>query len=351
MDSRERVLAALNHQVPDKIPFMFSIIDKSIREEILGETITYDYPDPVADFGSLGVLGQPSHIDSYEAIDARVARKLGLDAIGIQYFPPMYADCHKGANGKLQIIRGNLTSREALQQMILPDVDDDRLYDHARDFISRYKGEFALFCRVRLGISFIMNSMGVEDFSYAMVDDPEFLTDAIRTYTDWTGRLIKNLSELGFDFFWSFDDMAYKETTMFSNDTFREYFLPHLKKAASNFSTPWIFHSDGNLFPVLDSLLELGMSGLHPLEPGAMDEAKLKAEYGDKLCLVGNLDINHTLTDATREEVEEAVQSRIALMGAGGGYIISDSNSVPDYCTTRNVQWAAEAVHKYRNIY
>lgn len=351
MDSRERVLAALNHQIPDKVPFMFCIVAKSLREQLLGEKITYKYPEPEADFGTVGRLGEPSRVASFECVDAKTARLLGLDAIGLQYFPPMFANCHEGANGQIHLTDGLVTSPEALAKVTLPDVDDERLYKHAQEFVHQHKGEFALFCRVRLGISWIMNSMGVMDFSYAMIDDPDFLHEAIRTYTDWSGKLIKNLSEIGFDFFWSFDDMAYKETTMFSRDTFDEFFMPHLKEAASNFTTPWIFHSDGNLFPVLDSLTQLGMSGLHPLEPGAMDEAKLKAEYGDKLCLVGNIDIDHTLTNATKEEVEAAVKKRMDLMGKNGGYIISDSNSVPDYCNAQNVLWAAEAVEKYRYIY
>ena len=43
---------------------------------------------------------------------------------------------------------------------------------------------------------------------------------------------------------------------------------------------PWVFHSDGNLMPIMDDLLTLGMNGLHPIQPGVMDLAVLKEKYG-----------------------------------------------------------------------
>ena len=55
--SRQRVLDALTGKIPDKVPYMYSTIHKNIREAIIGEKITYKYPLPRADFGSIGVLG------------------------------------------------------------------------------------------------------------------------------------------------------------------------------------------------------------------------------------------------------------------------------------------------------
>ena len=67
--------------------------------------------------------------------------------------------------------------------------------------------------------------------------------------------------------------------------------------------------------------------------------------------MVGNVDINHILHDATEEEVYEDVRTRIETYGPGGGYVICDSNSVPGWCSPKNVLALSRAVEKYRNIY
>jgi len=350
MNSVQRVLDALNHKIPDKVPYMYSHIAHNIREEILGEKITYKYPEG-AGFGPYCKPGEEPYMEPSECIDARVARKLGLDAIGVQYFPPFFVDVDKTRDGILYIKSGLLTSREALNKIKLPDVDDERLYDCAEEFVKKYKGEFALYCRIRLGISYMLNSMGLEDFSFLMYDDPDMVKEALDMYTDWVAKLIRNLIEIGFDFIWTFDDMAYRTSPMFSNAVWDEFFYPYLKKAADAITIPWIFHSDGNLLPIMDRLLKLGMNGIHPLEPGSMDLKELKQKYGDKVCLIGNIDIDHTLTTGTEEEIYQEVKERIELLGPGGNYIISDSNSIPGYCSSKNVMLMAKAVEKYRNIY
>jgi len=110
---------------------------------------------------------------------------------------------------------------------------------------------------------------------------------------------------------------------------------------------PWIFHSDGNLFPILDGLVTLGMSAIHPVQPAAMDIKKLKDQYGDRVCIVGNIDLDYTLPTGTAEEVEAEVKDRLERIGEGGGYIISSANSITNYCKPENVQVMADTIRKY----
>jgi uroporphyrinogen decarboxylase len=351
MNSVERVLSALKLQIPDKVPFMFADIDKTIREKLLGEKITYQYNYSKAEWSPVFGLGERAMMEPYECTDARVARLLGLDAIGMQYMTPIFADVAQSDDGTVYIKKSLLTSAEALKTIKMPDVDDERIYRPAREFIKTNKGEFALYCRIRLGVSPTSLSMGIEEFSYNVVDDPDFVHEVVAMYTGWVSKLITNLIEVGFDFLWSFDDMAYKSGPMFSPRIWDEFFFPNLKKAADHITIPWIFHSDGNLMPIMDKLLPLGMNGLHPLEPGAMDLGELKQKYGKKVCLVGNLDIDSTLSKSSLEEVDEEVKNKIELLGPGGGYIISDSNSVPANCNPENLKAVAKAVEKYRYIY
>ncbi|RIK41555.1 MAG: hypothetical protein DCC57_18850 [Chloroflexi bacterium] len=137
---------------------------------------------------------------------------------------------------------------------------------------------------------------------------------------------------------------------MFSPRVFRTLFLPHLRRVADAVKGegfPWIVHSDGNLMPLLDDLLTLGFDGLHPLEPGAMDIEAVKREYGQRLCLVGNIDLHYTLTLGAPAEVEAEVKRRIETIGQGGGYMISSANSITSYCKIENVWAMIRAIRKY----
>lgn len=352
MNSVERVLTALNHGVPDKVPFAFGYIHPKIREGIIGEKI--------ADTGNYRVNWSPTFLpgercaslEPDEATDVRVARKLGLDALGFQLLTPVMPKLVKNEAGVYMNAGGLLTPENvSLWKEGFPDVDDERLYREGAAFVKRYQGEFALFCRIRLGFSPTLISIGQNQCIEYIKTEPDFVKEVVMYYADWMTRHIKNLMELGFDFLWSFDDLADKSGPFFRSEELNTFFIPYLKKPAEEIKIPWIFHSDGNLMPVLDDLMQLGMSGLHPLEPGGMDTAKLKREYGNKLCLVGNIDIKHIMTDASEEEIEESVRECMRTLGEDGGYIISDSNSVPASVSPQNILKIAASIDRNRDIY
>ena len=131
-------------------------------------------------------------------------------------------------------------------------------------------------------------------------------------------------------------------------EMYEEFIQPYQMLVTREIKKPWIFHSDGNLMPILDGLLKLGMTVLHPIQPGAMDINKIKEKYGNKVCIIGNIDLDYTLTVGTPEEVEAEVKDRIEKIGKGGGYIISSAKSLTNYCKLENIQAMARTIGKYR---
>jgi uroporphyrinogen decarboxylase len=86
---------------------------------------------------------------------------------------------------------------------------------------------------------------------------------------------------------------------------------------------------------------------VHALEPTAgVELSKVKEMVGDRMCLLGNIDITHILVDASKEEVFEAVRASIQAAGKGGGYIVAPTNSHPDISLER-LQWMLEAVERF----
>jgi uroporphyrinogen-III decarboxylase len=154
------------------------------------------------------------------------------------------------------------------------------------------------------------------------------------------------VGQLGFDVFISTDDMAFKSAPFFSPSVFRELVLPRFQRVAQEISLPWVIHSDGNLMPFLDDLVSLGIAGLHPLEKGAMDICAVKQAYGDRICVLGNVDLN-LLGMGTPEDVDREVRELIRDVGPGGGYIVTSGNSLAGYLKPENVLALAKAVRKY----
>lgn len=84
-------------------------------------------------------------------------------------------------------------------------------------------------------------------------------------------------------------------------------------------------------------LVDLGIAGLHPIEPAAMDIRAVKRRYGKRLCLVGNVDV-HTLAAGTPAQVETEVVGLLRDVAPGGGYMLSSGNSLASYCRIENIR-------------
>jgi uroporphyrinogen decarboxylase len=351
MDSRTRVLTALACKQPDRVPFVLAGIDTELQEEIVGHPLEDYRLDLRLEPGLIlrpGEEAEYSHINYL--IHPATARRLELDAVGIKFPSPLFCEAEYSREG-YYIQRGSLSSRAAWQQARFPDVNDPRPYQEAERFIRRHAGEFAIFASLRLGCAPTLLSMGYDLFGYMLYDDRALVEEIVEGFTDWARQLVTNLAGLGLDFVWACDDIAYAKNTLISPQAWREVFQAPLKKVASQMPCPWIYHSDGNLFPLLDDLLTLGMNGLHPLEPGAMDIRRLKDLYGNRLCLVGNIDVGPVLTEGNPELVESTVIERMQILAPGGGYMIADSNSVPYYCKAENVLALSESVRRHRDFY
>lgn len=343
MTPRERVLTALRREPPDRVPFLEPVIEEPVALALLGlpprETVA-QIGQPGADVLA-GVLFDSPCYEPHE-----LAQCLGLDGFGMYLFV-RHEGRQQEISGRRMVASGGIRSRADLARIRLPDPDDPAIYEPFRQFVARYRDSgYALYTFLNLGSDPTILGMGLEPFCIALHEDPDLVADLFDLYTDWYARAARRLCAVGFDFLWFGDDIAFKSAPYVSPQTFRAWFLPRYRKVIEQVTLPWIFHSDGNLLPILDDLLSLGMSGLHPLEPGAMDLGELKQRYGRRVCLVGHISVDR-LSRGTPEEIDGLVAEAIRVAAPGGGYIVGSSNSVTAYCRPENVRAMAEAVGRY----
>jgi len=184
-----------------------------------------------------------------------------------------------------------------------------------------------------------------------MIDNPDLVHKLFRLTTDYNLELIDAVADAGADVIIVEDDLAHNRSTIMSPAQFDEFIRPYnqeLVNRARERGLKVIHHSDGNLWPILDSMLEMGYDGLNPLQPqGGMDLKKVKDYCGDKICLLGNIDCSHLLCFGSTAEVEEAVIKAIEDAAPGGGYIICSSNTIHPGVKPENFLAMVKAAKKY----
>jgi len=181
--------------------------------------------------------------------------------------------------------------------------------------------------------------------------NPQLVHDLARIATDFDMAAIDMALQVGADVIIVPGDLAGEQTTIMSPQHYREYIKPYHKEIvdhAHRRGAKIVKHSDGNVWPILDDLLQVGFDGIHPIQPQCMDIAEVKAYLAGRACILGNIDCRYLLPFGTEEEVEKCVKETIEKAAPGGGYIISSSNSIHPGCKPENYIAMVRAAHKYR---
>lgn len=183
--------------------------------------------------------------------------------------------------------------------------------------------------------------MGDETTLMAMCEDPEWVVDVSRTYTDLQlARMKTQLEVTGIkpDGMWMYGDMAYRAATVCSPAMYRELIWPDHKRLADfahAHGMKFIFHTDGDVRGVIDLYIEAGFDCLQPLEAKAnMDVRDLCPQYGQELAFFGNIDMM-VLGSGDRDAIRHEVVTKLEAGKVWKGYAYHSDHSVPP-----TVSWA-----------
>jgi uroporphyrinogen decarboxylase len=216
---------------------------------------------------------------------------------------------------------------------------------------SRFAGKRAVvFCSNDCFVTSWELRGGLEHLLVDYLENPALAHGVARVSTDYYGELFAAAADAGADAVLFGSDLAFNTNTLMSPAQFDEFIAPYLKELVDivhEKGKKAIKHSDGNIWPILDSLIDIGFDGIHPVQPQCMDLKEVKGHCGDRVCLLGNIDCIDLLPSGTEAEVEQAVKYAINIAAPGGGYILSSSNSIHPDCKPENYIAMVKAVHKY----
>jgi uroporphyrinogen-III decarboxylase len=354
MTSRERILAALNRRQPDRVPMW----ETQFWPETIERWQDEGFPagvDPVRHFGldtltCVNALFDPSLQLEPRTIEQTAEYRIGVDGYGKtikewlhSYNPPSILAPGVRDREDWCRVRSALTASEAK----FNNAAAEREYARARQ-----AGEFLAITPAEPMWFVIHLTMGYEHGLKMVARDPALVAEMVAEYTDYLLAMLAMTFERGhaFDAMWFWSDLCYRGGLLFSPRAARDLVLPHWKRLgdfAHRHGMRFVFHCDGNVADLLPLLIEAGCDAIHPLEARAGNDVReYKRLYGDRMCLIGNIDADVIATN-DRQRIEREVAGKVPVAAAGGGYIYHIDHSVPPTVSLESYRWLLECVRRY----
>jgi Uroporphyrinogen decarboxylase (URO-D) len=346
MNSTERVMAAVNFRKPDAVPYWDSTwpefdtrwhkelnIDPCIApfEYYGNDIITPVCPAEGFFFKEKGKLRDEGEWEIWnDGWGATVKRQAGT-----------YLSEH---------IDRKLKEKRDFDKLRFDPVDLDDRYTEALLYLERERTSGrcifskigGLYCRtqfMRGEVELLMDMVLDPGFCHAMFD---------RTMEHLTGMALEGLKRFGTNEtgLFIYDDMASSKAPMFGPEQFEEYLLPRYKQLIAIVRTAGckhvFFHSDGNIGPVIEMLLEAGFEGFNPLEPRCgMGLVGLREKYGERFTCFGGICATDILVRGDKKEIADHVLPLLKLGREGG--IVLGTASISDDVDPNVYDW-------YRNF-
>jgi len=213
-----------------------------------------------------------------------------------------------------------------------PDPHEPWRFSAVEEAVQKYRGHKAVIVHLNDVFSLPRYLMGMQDLLMAIVAEPELVRALVEMSVTVNLELAKEVVARGAQIVYTGDDYAYNRGPLMSPRHFREFFYPGLCRVMGGYKELCLYvikHTDGNLWPILNMIIDSGIDCLDPIDPQAgMDLGEVKAKYGQRVALKGNVDCAQLMTFGTPDEVVEATREALRKGMPGGGFILSSSNSI-----------------------
>ena len=380
MTSRERVLAVLNHEIPDRVPIILGTSNATgIKmkpyqglKKILGITAPDEY---IYDWPELGTA----------KIDEETMQRLHSDVRGVlDRFPQEVCERNRSrephspfiddwGGGQKEIEPGiwfpgihplkEATTIAELEQYPWPDMDDPSRVAHVKQAAAEIaqENQFAILGSPWLLFPFerAFSMQGMDTFLLNMAMHPDFAKAMLEKHLELCKQLMGHfLEEAGenLDIIKIGDDLGTQEKLLISPKMYRELLKPiHADLIAfikERTKAKVFFHTDGDVFNLIPDFIEIGVDILNPIQTSAgkmSNLAELKSQYGDKLVFCGAIDTQRILPHGTPQEVKKEVKRVIEILGEGGGYMVSSVHTIMHEVPPENILAMVDAVLEYGN--
>lgn len=333
MSGRERILAALRREEPDRLPTMEWVFHPEVIRRMNGAENDIDFVRRAGIDGiAVSLNYRKERIDNRHIIDEWGVTRVTYD----DYPNPVVFP---------------ISEQKDFDDFTVPDPDDEFRFASIRKAQEELGDEKLVVARVKDIFSHPRDLMGFENFLMGFYLQPDLVAGLMEMCIEHSTRIARNLKELGVEVIVIGDDIANNTGLLMRPEMFMEQVYPYFKRLVQNFKEiglTVVKHSDGDLRAVLDPLVESGIDCLDPIDPlGNMDMAYMKQTYGDRIALKGNVDCVETLVDGSEAQVVRDTLECILAGSVGGGHIISSSNSIHKGISAENYWIFLNTIREY----
>ncbi len=379
MTSRERVLAVLNHETPDRVPIVIGVSNatgiKMDTYRDIKKLEGIDAPDEyIYDWSEIGTA----------KIDERTMQRLHSDVRGVlDRFPRQVEERNQNrephspyvddwGSGSIEIEPGvwfpgyhPLADATTIQELEdyqgWPDMDDPSRVAHVKEEAAKLaeENQYSIMATPWLMFPFerAFAMQGMDKFLMNMAIYPEFAEALLKKNTELCQQHMAHfLDAIGenIDIIKIGDDLGSQESLMISPKMYRQMLKPlHadlIRTIREHTKAKVFFHTDGDVFNLIEDFIEIGVDILNPIQTSAgkmSDLEGLKQRYGDRLVFCGAIDTQHVLPNGSPEEVRQEVRRVIDILGQGGGYMVASVHTIMDEVPAQNVLAMVDAVEEF----
>lgn len=357
LTSKERIARILRHEPVDRVG-LFEVFWKETAQKWVDEG-HFAKPEMVSDHFGLDIRRSAGEITPMPSKDLNLVANLdtGDQVVEENNTTRLVRDgngallrWHKHNSGAPEHVGFLVQDRHGWEEHIRPYLLDTAAFERRIGF--RYYREYRakcarqnLFstCGVVAAFDLMSPMCGHEYLLMGMALDPDWIRDMCDVYSRVTVNLLEILFEREVlpDGLWVWEDLGFKNGPFMSPAMYRELIFPAHKRLfdfAHSKKLPVIIHSDGFITSLIPCLIEAGIDCLQPLEAKAgMELLKIKKEFGDKIALIGGMDVRALETNDLKV-VEAELQKKLPAAMGGSGYVLQVDHSVTsavDYKTYR----------------
>jgi uroporphyrinogen decarboxylase len=378
MTGRERVLAAINHEEPDRVPIVIGASNatgmkagpyhglKQLLSVTREDRYIYDWPE----LGTIlpdETLMERLHSDVRGVFDSFPDATLARNAAR----PAHSSFIDDWGSGQVEVGDGTwypgvhplaeATTIDAIERYPWPDMDDPSRVAHVREAAADLAadGRYAILATPWLLFPFerAFAMQGLETFLMNLALEPEFAEALLWKIEERCKVLMGHfLDALGtnVDMIKIGDDLGTEQSLLMSPAMYRRILKPihadYIAFIRARTGAKVFFHTDGDVFDLLDDLVEIGIDILNPVQSGSGqlgNLAEVKRRYGSRLAFCGAIDTQHVLPNGTPAEVRAEVRRAISTLGPGGGYLLSAVHTMMNEVPAENVLAMVDAVLEF----
>jgi uroporphyrinogen decarboxylase len=376
--NRDRVLAAIDHEEPDRVPidlggsYASSIVIEAYDK--LKAHLGLEHETKVMSTLHRLALPDESVLQHFD-VDTRAIMPGGYQGGHVEWLDDYsYVDefgvtlkSSRGTDDRHFLAKdgpffGGKLTKDRIDAFEWPDPDNPGIVKGVAEQVARYKaaGDYCLVLNVPGQIIHRGYSMrGIEDFLKDLYRAPEAVCYMMDRLTDFCVRATENMVEAAgaenVDIIFFGEDLGTQDGCMFDPEgIYARYIKPRhervIQSAKALTGAKSLFHCCGSAYHFIDHLIDIGVDALNPVQVTAknMEPERLKGEFGKRMAFWGGFNTQEILPYASADAVRDEARRCISIFGEHGGYVLTSVHNVQTEVPAENVSAMLEAGRDHR---